>query len=57
MKTILMLAALAAGTGVILLAYPAIVVRLLFGAEIAGAGVNMSRLGSDRIGGGLLAGS
>jgi hypothetical protein len=45
MNTILMLAALAeAGTGVILLAYPPIVVHLLFDAEIAGAGVNMSRL-------------
>src|SRR5271167_3513408 len=45
MNTILMLAALAeAGTGVILLAYPPIVVRLLFGAEIVGAGVIMSRL-------------
>src|SRR5271167_598766 len=45
MNTILMLAALAeAGTGVILLAYPPIVVRLLFAAEIGGAGVIMSRL-------------
>jgi len=45
MNTILMLAALAeAGTGVILLAYPPIVVRLLFDAEIVGAGVIMSRL-------------
>jgi len=45
MKKVLMLAALAeAGTGVILLAYPPIVVRLLFGAEIGGAGVIMSRL-------------
>ena len=45
MKKILMLAALAeAGTGVILLAYPSIVVRLLFDAEIVGAGVIMSRL-------------
>jgi hypothetical protein len=40
-----MLAALAeAGTGVMLLAYPPILVRLLFDAEIAGAGVVMSRL-------------
>ena len=40
-----MFAALAeAGTGVILLAYPPIVVRLLFDAEIVGAGVIMSRL-------------
>ncbi len=45
MKKILMLAALAeAGTGVILLAYPPIVVRLLFDAELVGAGVIMSRL-------------
>lgn len=45
MKKILMLAALAeAGTGVILLAYPPIVVRLLFGAGISGAGTIMSRL-------------
>jgi hypothetical protein len=45
MNTILMLAALAeAGTGAILLVYPSIVVRLLFDAEIAGAGPRMSRL-------------
>ena len=45
MNMILMLAALAeAGTGMILLAYPPIVVRLLFDAEIVGAGVVMSRL-------------
>jgi len=45
MNTILMFAALAeGGTGVILLAYPPIVVRLLFGAEIAGVGVFMSRI-------------
>ena len=45
MNTVLMLAALAeAGTGVILLVFPSIVVHLLFDAEIAGAGVNMSRL-------------
>ncbi len=45
MKKILMLAALAeAGTGLLLLAYPPIVVRLLFDAEIVGAGVTMSRL-------------
>lgn len=44
-KTILALAAIAeAGTGVILLADPPIVVRLLFAAEIDGAGVLMSRL-------------
>jgi hypothetical protein len=45
MNKLLMLAAMAeAGTGVILLAYPAIVVRLLFDSEIADAGVIMSRL-------------
>jgi len=45
MKTLLMIAALAeAATGVILLAYPPIVIRLLFGGEIAGAGVIMSRI-------------
>jgi hypothetical protein len=45
MNTILMLAALAeGGTGLILLAYPPMVVRLLFDAEISGVGVNMSRL-------------
>jgi multisubunit Na+/H+ antiporter MnhC subunit len=58
MNTILMLAALAeAGTGVILLVYPS-VVRLLFGAEVVGTGVIMSRLAGIalRIGGRLLAG-
>ena len=45
MKKILIFTALAeAGTGVILLAYPPIVARLLFDAEIVGAGVIMSRL-------------
>lgn len=45
MKKLLALAAAAeAGTGVILLLCPAIVVRLLFAAEITGAGVVMSRL-------------
>jgi hypothetical protein len=45
MKKVLALAAVAeAGTGVILLVYPPIVVRLLFGAEISGAGAIMSRL-------------
>ena len=39
------MAALAeAGTGVILVAYPPIVVGLLFGAEISGAGLIMSRI-------------
>jgi hypothetical protein len=42
---ILALAAVAeAGTGVILFVSPAIVVRLLFGADISGMGVVMSRL-------------
>ncbi len=45
MKTLLALAAAGeAITGVVLLVYPPIVVRLLFGAEIAGAGVVMSRI-------------
>lgn len=45
MNKLLTLVALAdAGTGVILLAYPPIVVRLLFDAEIAGTGVIMSRI-------------
>jgi hypothetical protein len=40
MNKLLMLAVLAeAGTGVMLLAYPPILVRLLFDAEIAGASV------------------
>jgi drug/metabolite transporter (DMT)-like permease len=44
-KTVLAVAAVAeAGTGVILLGYPPIVVRLLFGSEISGAGVIMSRI-------------
>ncbi len=44
MKTLLALAAVGeAATGLVLLAYPPIAVRLLFGAEIAGAGVVMSR--------------
>ena len=37
-------AAAEAGTGLLLLAWPPIVVRLLFGAEISGAGVIMSRI-------------
>ena len=45
MNTVLMIAALAeACTGVILLASPSIVVRLLFATEILGAGEIMSRL-------------
>lgn len=44
-KYVLALAALAeAGTGMILLAYPPLVVRLLFGLEIDGAGILMSRI-------------
>ena len=45
MKTVLALAAIAeAATGAVLLAYPPIVVRLLFGAEIAGAGEVLGRI-------------
>lgn len=44
-KYVLALAALAeAGTGMILLAHPPGVVRLLFGLEIDGAGILMSRI-------------
>jgi len=47
MKTMLLaIAAIGeAATGVILLVYPPIVVRLLFGAEIAGAGIALVALG------------
>jgi hypothetical protein len=45
MKTVLSLAAIAeAATGAVLLAYPPIVARLLFGAEIAGAGEVLGRI-------------
>jgi hypothetical protein len=45
MKKLLAIAALGeAGTGLVLLVYPPIAVRLLFAAEIAGAGVVMSRI-------------
>jgi hypothetical protein len=45
MRKLLVVAALAeAGTGVIALANPSLVVRLLFGAGIDGAGVFMSRI-------------
>jgi len=45
MKKLLAIAAVGeAGTGFVLLVYPPIVVRLLFAAEIAGAGVVMSRI-------------
>ena len=44
-KNVLALSAAAeAGTGLLSLAWPSLVVRLLFGAEIAGAGVIMSRI-------------
>ena len=45
MKTVLLLAALAeAATGAALLAFPSIVLRLLFGAEVAGAGEVTGRI-------------
>ncbi len=45
MKKLLALAAAGeAALGLVLLAYPPVVVRLLFNAEIAGAGVVMSRV-------------
>jgi len=45
MKTLLALAAVSeAATGLVLLVYPSIVVSLLFGSEITGAGIVMSRL-------------
>jgi hypothetical protein len=45
MKKLLAIAAVGeAGTGLVLLVYPPIVVRLLFAAEIAGTGVVMSRI-------------
>jgi hypothetical protein len=45
MKKLLALAALGeAATGLVLLVYPPIVVSLLFGAEITGAGIVMSRI-------------
>lgn len=45
MKRLLALAAVGeAATGLVLLVYPPIVVRLLFGAEIAGAGIFLSRI-------------
>ena len=44
-KNVLALSAAAeAGTGLLLLAWPSIVVQLLFGAEISGVGVVMSRI-------------
>ena len=45
MKKLLALAAVGeAATGLVLLIYPPIVIWLLFGAEIAGAGIVMSRI-------------
>lgn len=45
MKTVLKLAAaVEAATGIVLVAYPPIVVRLLFGADIAGVGEMVSRV-------------
>jgi hypothetical protein len=43
-KVLALSAAAEAGTGLLLLAWPPIVVRVLFGAEIGGAGVLMSRI-------------
>ena len=46
MRILLAVAAVAEGaTGLALLAYPGIVIQVLFGAEIAGAGVLASRVG------------
>ncbi len=52
MNVFLVIASLGeAATGVIVLAYPPIVARVLFAAEISGAGVMMSRIaGSALIG-------
>jgi uncharacterized membrane protein len=45
MKRVLILAAAGeAALGLVLLVYPSIVVRLLFGADIAGAGIVMCRI-------------
>ena len=45
MRNVLAIVALAeAGTGLLLLVWPRIVVHLLFGAEVGGAGVIMSRI-------------
>ena len=45
MKKVLIVAAILEGfTGVVLLANPSIVPRLLFGADVAGAGAAMSRI-------------
>ena len=44
-KVLALAAAGEAGTGLLLLAWPPIVVRLLFGAEISGVGLVVSRFG------------
>jgi len=47
MRRILILTAVVEGlTGLILLVYPPVVIRLLFDSEIAGAGVSVSRIAS-----------
>jgi len=43
-KVLALSAAAEAGTGLLLLAWPSLVVRLLFGADISGIGVVMSRI-------------
>ena len=43
-KVLALAAAAEAGTGLLLLAWPSLVVRLLFGADISGIGVVMSRI-------------
>jgi len=43
-KVLALSAAAEAGTGLLLLAWPSLVVRLLFGADIRGIGVVMSRI-------------
>jgi hypothetical protein len=45
-KVLALSAAAEAGTGLLLLAWPSIVVRLLFGTEISGTGIIMSRIAS-----------
>jgi hypothetical protein len=43
-KVLALAAAAEAGTGLLLLAWPSLVIRLLFGADISGIGVVMSRI-------------
>jgi hypothetical protein len=43
-KVLALAAAAEAGTGLLLLAWPSLMVRLLFGADISGIGVVMSRI-------------